>query len=294
MVDRRDIVSRAWDGVRREQVWGLSLLVAIVALPIAWAIGYAALYSVGAIGLLSDGVTWRHWSAVLSSHVLSETIGYSMVIAGISTGLAVSAALVFVLSYPRWRLSRWRMSLLVVPLATPAAVVALVTYQVLNPGGLLARFVFALGWIKSPSDFPPLVNDPWSIGLVTAQTATSFPLLVLFLLKSWTSGQIDRYCGLAESLGASLWEARRQVALPMLVSRLRPLILFTFLVNLGAYELPLVLGRQAPQMFSVLTQRRFGLFDLAQRPQAFVLALIYLVLVSLGAMVLVIARRPAR
>ena len=45
-----------------------------------------------------------------------------------------------------------------------------------------------------------------------------------------------------------------------------------------AYEIPLLLGRQSPQMFSVLTQRHFGQFDLGQRPEAFTLAVTYLLL----------------
>jgi len=93
-------------------------------------------------------------------------------------------------------------------------------------------------------------------------------------------------------LGATRWQARQQVALPMLLSRGRPMILLTFLFNLGSYEIPLLLGRQSPQMFSVLTQRRFGQFDLMQRPEAFVLAITYFLLVGLGLRLLLSWRKP--
>ena len=46
-----------------------------------------------------------------------------------------------------------------------------------------------------------------------------------------------------------------------------------------------MLGRQAPQMVSLLVLRRFALFDLSTRPQAFVVAVGYaaVVLALLGA-----------
>lgn len=274
-----------------EHPLGLALLATIVAAPIAWAAGYSALYSVGAIGLLSDGVTWRHWQAALAAGGLGSSVAYSVTIATASTTMAYVTALVVTLATPQSRHSWLRLGLLAVPLATPAAVAAMLAYQLLNPGGVAARAAAALGAIDSPSQFPALVNDRWSAGLIAAQAATTLPLLIFFLFKTWTSARVDRYCRLAESLGASVWTARRTVALPMLVHRSRPLFLFSFLVNLGAYELPLVLGRQAPQMFSVLTERRFGQFDLAQRPQAFALTIVYLALVSAGVVILTVWRR---
>ena len=117
-----------------------------------------------------------------------------------------------------------------------------------------------------------------------AQTLSAFPLLTLYFLNTWTTARVDRYCRLAASLGASRAQCRWQVALPMLVRRGRSLILLAFLFNLGSYEVPLLLGSQSPQMFSVLTQRHFGRFDLHDRPQAFVLATTYFCLVSVSLM----------
>src|SRR5690606_25443638 len=136
-----------------------------------------------------------------------------------------------------------------------SAVAAVITYQLLNPGGFVARLAFRAGMIESPSDFPALVNDRYAIGIVLAQTVFALPLLTLFFLKTWQSARVDRYVQLARSLGATTWQARWHVALPMLLERGRPMLLLTFLFNLGSYEIPLLLGRQSPQMFSVLTQR---------------------------------------
>jgi putative spermidine/putrescine transport system permease protein len=51
-----------------------------------------------------------------------------------------------------------------------------------------------------------------------------------------------------------------------------------FVFVLGSYEIPLLLGRQSPQMMSILTMRKLERFDLATIPQAYVIALIYTVM----------------
>jgi len=271
---------------------GLAILLVIIACPMVWVFGYSLAYGLGGIGLLSDGWTLRHWQSALSVGGLKESLLFTPAIAATVTLLSAAGSLGFVMWLPEARNSKFTLALLCVPLATPSAVAAVITYQLLNPGGFLARLAFQAGMIESPSDFPALVNDPYAVGIVLAQTASALPLLTLFFLKTWQSAHADRYCRLAEALGATRWQARRQVALPMLLSRGRPMILLTFLFNLGSYEIPLLLGRQSPQMFSVLTQRRFGQFDLMQRPEAFVLATTYFLLVGLGLRLLLSWRRP--
>ena len=270
---------------------GLSLLLAVVAAPMAWSLGYSLLYSLGGIGLFSDGWTLQHWRTALQSGELAGSLLYSGAIACVVTSIATTCALGFVLFAPQARSDRRCLALLCLGLATPVAVTGLLTYQLLNPGGYLARLAFHAGSIASPSEFPTLVNDRWSIGLIVAQSIAVFPLLALFFLNTWSTARLDRYCALAESLGATRRQARLRVALPMLLRRGAPLILLMLLWQFGSYEIPLLLGRQSPQMFSVMTQRHAGRFDLLDRPEAFALAVVYLLLVGAGVCVLIRWRR---
>ena len=48
-----------------------------------------------------------------------------------------------------------------------------------------------------------------------------------------------------------------------------------FIFLLGSYEIPLLLGVQAPQMLSVLTVRKLRDFDLHTQPEAYALAVLY-------------------
>jgi len=275
----------------RGDLSGLALLAIVIVGPMLWILGYSLVYGLGGIGMLSDGWTLRHWRSAFSVGGLRESLLFTPAIAATVTLLAVASSLALVLLRPRARHSRLALSLLCIPLATPSAVMALIAYQILSPGGFLARLAFRAEWIESPTSFPALVNDRFAIGLIAAQTASAFPLLGLYFLKTWQSAHTDRYCRLAESLGATQWQARRQVALPMLLRRGRPMILLTFLFTLGSFEIPLLLGRQSPQMFSVLTQRRFAQFDLLQRPEAFVLAMTYFLLVGFAVQLLLLWRK---
>jgi len=271
---------------RRARRLGLWLLLTAIVAPMAWALGYSLLYSTGGIGLLSEGWTLRHWRSALASGGMAASIVLSVTVAGVVTTLASMGALAITLIAPPTCRRGWLPALLCIPLATPAAVSGLLAYQILNPGGLLGRLAFHAGWIATPSEFPPLVNDRWAFGMICAQMLTALPLLTLFFLGAWTTARIDRYCRLAESLGATRMQARLRIALPMLLRRGAPLLTLVFLWQLGAYEIPLLLGRQSPQMFSVLTQRHFGQFDLEQRPEAFALAVAYLLLAGAGLLLL--------
>lgn len=270
---------------------GLVTLIVFIAFPMAWVVGYSLMYSFGGIGLLSDGWTLRHWQAALTTGGLCESLIYSLAVAATVTTFATVGSIGLAMVAPRFRESALALALLCIPLATPTAVLAFMVYQILSPGGFLARIAYWVGLIEFPGQFPVLVNDPYAVGIIIAQTSSALPLLTLFFLKTWRAAGVDRYCHLAESLGASHRQARCRVALPMLLRRGRPMILLVFLLNLGSYEAPLLLGRQSPQMFSVLTQRRFGQFNLLERPEAFALALTYLVLVGIGVQVLLTWRR---
>ena len=276
---------------RLNQLPGLLLLSGMLVTPVAWMIGYALVYSLGGIGMFSRGWTTTHWCAILDSGELWKSLLYSAGLAAGISGFSAFVAWAFVLLAPESRHRPSVLGLICLPLATPAVVMAVMVYQILNPGGLVARVAFHANMIASPSEFPVIVNDVWAIGILLAGILSTLPLLTLFFLKTWTTARIDNYCRLAESLGATHLQSRWKIAGPMLLARGRSLILLTFLWNLGSYEIPLLLGRQSPQMYSVLIQRRSGQYNLLQRPEAFALATVYLTIVSLGVAVLLLWRR---
>jgi putative spermidine/putrescine transport system permease protein len=67
--------------------------------------------------------------------------------------------------------------------------------------------------------------------------------------------------------------------IPILLQNALPNLLLFFIFLMSSYEIPLLLGRQSPMMLSVLISQKFRKFDLADVPQAYVMTVIYAVLV---------------
>lgn len=282
---------RAW---KTDGHWcGVVLLAVLIVAPVAWVLFYSLLNSLGGSGQSGREVGLSQWIHAVQTGELWRSVRYTAAVSGISTILAGVLSLAFMLYRAEERFCRSTNLTLGLWLGTPAVVMSLMVYQVLNPGGYLARLAHAMGMLVSPEQWPTLVNDRWSCGIIVAQTCVSFPLLTLFFFNVWEAARIDRFRELAHLLGATPAQSRWRVACPMLWKRGQSLILLTFLFNLGSYEIPLLLGRQAPQFFSVLTQRHFGRFDLADRPIAFVLSVVYFSLAT-GLLWMMLSRRSER
>jgi putative spermidine/putrescine transport system permease protein len=73
------------------------------------------------------------------------------------------------------------------------------------------------------------------------------------------------------------------VATPVLLRRALPNLGLSGIFLFGAYEAPLLLGRQSPRMISVLIAQKFRKFNLADVPQAYALTLLYAGVVGLAA-----------
>ena len=87
------------------------------------------------------------------------------------------------------------------------------------------------------------------------------------------------------------WRARCRVAVPLLLDRASTNLALFFMAVTGSFEIPLLLGPQSPQMITVLAWRRFGRFDLTEKPQAFIVALLYTGLVVV-LLLIFLRRRP--
>jgi putative spermidine/putrescine transport system permease protein len=278
------MISGSMSSARRDRVGGLGLLLflAIAIVPLGASLLYAGLYSVGLTGLLNTGFTLDAWRRVLggrevwASLALSAGVALAVVVLAAAGGLALALAL-------RGRpggLDRGALSYaLYLPLALPGTVAALFTFQMLTGGGLVPRLLLRLAVLANPEAYAAPVQDRWAIGIVLTHAALAVPFFALLFAKLHKSERIDELSTLAASLGASGGQRLRRVEIPLLLRAAASNLALLFVVVLGSYEIPLLLGRQAPQMLSVLTLRKYALFDIHQKPEAFVVALLYTALV---------------
>jgi putative spermidine/putrescine transport system permease protein len=280
--------ARTWSSDRAGRS-GFALFLAFAILPVAGSLVYALLYTVGLTGLLSDGFTLTHWARVLRGGELWSSLALSAGVALAACLLATIGGLIVALAL-RTSVERGPLSYAIyLPLAMPFVVGAFIGFETLSAGGLLSRIAFHLGLTPGLDGFPSLTNDALHFGVVATHAFLAFPFLAVVFRQLYESESVDAYAALSRSLGASALQTLRRVTLPMLLRRARPNLVLLFIVLFGSYEIPLLLGRQSPQMISVLTVRKYQRFDLTQKPEAFAIAIVYTLTVLL---LLVTAFRP--
>jgi putative spermidine/putrescine transport system permease protein len=171
--------------------------------------------------------------------------------------------------------------LLHLPLALPPIVAAFLSFQWLGSSGMLARLVFGAGLIENAEGFPPLINDPLYLGVCTTLVLGTFPFLLLVFLQQYRAANLLEISELAATLGASATQIQRRVVAPVLLRRAAPTILLYAIFLFGAYEVPLLLGRQNPTMISMFISQKFRRYNLADLPVAYVATVVYALMLML-------------
>lgn len=247
-------------------------------LPLAGGIGFAFCYSFGIIGALNQGFTFAHWKIFFTDHDAWFSFVYSSIIALTAIVISVSVSLLIVLRYQRF-FSRGIFSYIIyIPLAFPGIVAAFFFFQLLGKSGILARVSYQLHIIQSIDQFPDLVNDRYGIGLITTLVFLSFPFFTLLFVNLYKTERVQEFQQLATGLGATKRQYLLKVTIPLLLKRSLPNCILYFIFTLGAFEVPLLLGRSRPEMVSVLAVRKLQRFDLLEVPQGYVVAVLYTLL----------------
>ncbi len=219
--------------------------------------------------------------AVLTRPDFLASLGFSLWIAAASTliaaMLALASALLLRQSFP----GRAVISFLVLlNLTIPHIVGAIGVLYLVSQSGVFARLARAAGMIAAPSDFPILTNDPDGIGIILLYVWKELPFITLILLSSLQTLGEDHEA-VARSLGASRWQAVAHVLLPMISPALLSASALVFAFSFGAYEVPLILGANAPKALAVLAWQAQTEPDLVARPEAMAMAVIT-ALIGLG------------
>ncbi|GLR16923.1 ABC transporter permease [Portibacter lacus] len=265
---------------------GILFFILIGITPFALSFGYALLYSFGVIGVANSGFTLEFWKAVFESGEFVKSLFYSIAIALVSTVISVSLALWFTLAFEKKLRGRILSFVIYLPLAIPGIVASFFTVQVLSKAGFFSRLFNKIGITSGISDFPDLINDPYAIGITLVFISVVMPFFLLLFLNVYQNERVAELAELSRSLGASERQTIWRVSLPVLIKKTWTLIALYFIFLLGAYEIPLILGEESPQMLSVLIVRELKQFDLSKISEGYVVAVIYTVIVSIATILL--------
>jgi putative spermidine/putrescine transport system permease protein len=254
---------------------GLGLFFILAIFPIVFSIGFALIYSLGLFGYFGTGFTLEYFARIFEASEILPAFTLSSYISATSTVLTVGLGL-FLSIYLGTEIKRGRLSLAIyIPLIMPSAVAALFIYLLLSDSGLLARSLSIMG---APS-LPPMVNDPFAIGIIVTHVGLGVPFFALLFAQISEKSRLNEVKNLCYSLGANSLDATFKIIVPILLYRARPQILLSFILVFGSFEIPAILGQHNPEMISVLAVRKLGLFDIGQKPEAFVVAFIYSIVV---------------
>jgi putative spermidine/putrescine transport system permease protein len=253
----------------------------VLGLPLAGLVN-AFSVSVGLAGPLATGFTSRYWQQLPTETSLLLSLGFSLYVAIMSVGLAVLIALALVLKRQTMLRLQPFPTLLYVPLLFPSLVVAFYLFQLLSGSGWLSRITHTIGLTSTPDKFPALIQDRVGLGIILAQVVLAFPFFTLLFQSLYDDARLEDLRNLTRTLGASESQFHRRVAAPILLHRAAPTLVLYGVAVLGAYDIPLLLGRTYPQMLSVFITTRLQRFDLAELPAGYLIGfLITVVLMAI-------------
>lgn len=116
--------------------------------------------------------------------------------------------------------------------------------------GIYSRILLNLGLISGLDSFPRLVYEPYGIGILLVFILKGTPFVTLFLLNVM-SNISDNYEGVAGNLGANSLQVLRRVYLPLCADMIVWTLMVLIAYDLGAFEVPYLLGSLKPTTLSV-------------------------------------------
>jgi putative spermidine/putrescine transport system permease protein len=194
----------------------------------------------------AQGISLEHYAHVVGDPVYLRIFLITVWIAALIT--AISLALAYPLAYAiataGQRVSKVLMTVVLVPFLTDTLVRTYAWMVILGPNGLLNNFLVWIGL----SSVRLLYN---TYGILIGMTYVLLPYMILTLYSVMKG--IDRdLLQAARSLGASDWQAFRRVFLPLSLPGVVGGALLVFVLALGSFVTPRLLGGARDQMATMV------------------------------------------
>jgi putative spermidine/putrescine transport system permease protein len=197
------------------------------------------------------GYTLEFYSRIWRVPVYLQVIGRTFRISAFVTliCLALGYPLAYLLATLRPRIARLLMIVVVLPFFTSIIVRTYAWMVLLGRNGIVNQYLTRLGLTQAP--LPLLYNQG---GVLIGMTYVLLPYMVLTVYS--VMGGIDP--GLiraAHSLGASRWQAFRRVLLPLSLPGIAGGTLLVFILSLGFFITPALMGGPSDVMIAMLIER---------------------------------------
>jgi putative spermidine/putrescine transport system permease protein len=239
-------------------------------------------------------LTVAHFSRIVTDPDFFLSFGLTFYVAFVSTllaaGISMVAALILTGMAARYR---WVHFIFQIPLTVPHLVIAVAVMFMFSPAGLLARAAVAVGLIQTSSEFPLLVNDRWSIGIILTYVWKEIPFITLMLLAVLQNAGQD-LLDVGRTLKAGRWQRFRYITLPTVFPALGAAALIVFAYTFGAFEVPYLLGRTYPMTLPVWAYKHYSDIDLLARPEGIAAGILIAAVVAVAVVAAQVMTRTAR
>lgn len=249
-----------------------------IALLLAPALGIVGLLFVGGLtnavvqslgylpALGMQGPTLAAYGEVLSDRNFYDSLALTLYVAGVSTTVSTVLAVLAALAL---RKAGGTLSTVVfqLPITVPHLVAAVGIALVASQTGLGARLAASAGLIGEPSEFPALLYDRYSAGIILTYVWKETPFIALVVLAALrgVAGELEE---VARTLGANAWQRFWHVVFPVISPAVLVASLVVFAFTFGAFEVPYLLGRSYPTVLPVMAYDAYRDIELAVRPLA--------------------------
>jgi len=237
-----------------------------------------------ALGYTADegfkSITFDHFQAIFTDPDFPGSITLTLYISLVSTLLAAAISIALALTIIRWATKNRLINfILEIPLTVPHLVIAVSILLLMSPAGLFSRFLSFVGLLSSPSAFPLLINDDYSIGIIVVYVWKEVPFITFMLLSVLTNlGPELNEAG--ATLKASWLQRFRYITLPIIGPSLGVACLIVFAFTFGAFEVPYLLGKTYPVSLPVWAYKNYSDVDLLARPEGIAIGLIIAAIIT--------------
>jgi ABC-type spermidine/putrescine transport system permease subunit I len=204
--------------------------------------------------VLDPHFTLRHYHRMLVVpqylQVLANSFEVALVVTGLCLLIGYPVAYVVTTARPAWR--HLLLVLILLPFWTNVLVRAYSWMLILQTTGIVNRIL--VGWLGLLSTPVELMYN--FTGVVIGMVHFLLPLMVLILYSVMQA--IDRrLVRAAEGLGATPWQAFRRVFVPLSLPGVRAASLLIFILALGFFVTPALLGGRRQVVVAMLVETNF-------------------------------------
>lgn len=234
-------------------------------------------------------VSFEAYREVLGSEDFLDSLALTFYVAGVSTLISTVLAVLAALALRR---TSGRLSAVVfqLPITIPHLVAAVGIALLISQSGLGARLAAALGLIGDPREFPTLLYDEYSVGIILTYVWKETPFIALVVLAA-LRGVASDLEDVARTLGAGAWQRFWYVVFPAISPAVIAASLIVFAFTFGAFEVPYLLGKSYPTTLPVMAYEEYRDLELTARPVAMAInVLITLITAMVAAAYLRLAR----